>query len=78
MEPSGIHGFDLVGVMVRDANKAIAFYKNVLGLEPTEEFPNGAEFQLADGAFFGVWQPPDGEDIPGGKSCSASKTSTPR
>ena len=56
-QPAEIHGFDLVGLTVRDAKKTIAFYRDVLGLKPTMEADSGAEFELADGATFGIWQP---------------------
>jgi catechol 2,3-dioxygenase-like lactoylglutathione lyase family enzyme len=43
--------------MVKDAARAIAFYRDVLGLEPTLVYPNdaGAEYEFADGTTFGLW-----------------------
>lgn len=52
-----IKGFDLVGLTVRDAKSTIAFYRDVLGMTPTMTDERGAEFELADGATFGIWQP---------------------
>ena len=43
--------------MVKDAPRAIAFYRDVLGLEPTRVYPEnrGAEYEFADGTTFGLW-----------------------
>lgn len=56
-----ITGIDLSGYMVKDYDRAIAFYQGVLGLEPTMVYPGGggAEFELADGTTFGLWNPGD-------------------
>jgi len=52
-----IEGMDLSGYMAKDVPRAIAFYRDVLGLEPTKVFDGdrGAEFELADGTTFGLW-----------------------
>lgn len=52
-----IEGMDLSGYMVKNASRAIAFYRDVLGLEPTRVYPQerGAEYDLADGTTFGLW-----------------------
>jgi predicted enzyme related to lactoylglutathione lyase len=52
-----ITGLDLSGYMVKDAARAIAFYRDVLGLEPVMVYPNnrGAEYEFADGTTFGLW-----------------------
>jgi predicted enzyme related to lactoylglutathione lyase len=52
-----ITGVDLFEVSVRNAAATIAFYKDVLGMTPTEENEQGAEFTLSDGTTFGIWQP---------------------
>ena len=54
-----VRGFDLIGLTVRDGKSAIAFYRDVLGLRPTgvNEEGQNAEFELADGTTFGIWQP---------------------
>jgi len=55
--PFKITGMDLSGYMVKDAPRAIAFYRDVLGLEPVMMYPDnkGAEYELADGTTFGLW-----------------------
>jgi predicted enzyme related to lactoylglutathione lyase len=62
-----ITGMDMTGFNVADPQRAIAFYRDVLGLEPTEmdEDGRGAEFALADGSTFGVWKPDDTSKVPG-------------
>ena len=52
-----ITGLDLSGYMCQDASRAIAFYRDVLGLEPSRVYPEnrGAEYELADGSTFGLW-----------------------
>jgi len=57
MRPLQITGIDLSGYMVKDAQRAIAFYRDVLGLQPSRIYPEnrGAEYDLPDGAVFGLW-----------------------
>ena len=57
VRPFRIAGIDLSGYMVEDAPRAIAFYRNVLGLEPSRVYPEdrGAEYELPDGTVFGLW-----------------------
>ncbi|MEO9170007.1 MAG: VOC family protein [Candidatus Baltobacteraceae bacterium] len=52
-----ITGMDLSGYMVKDAARAIAFYRDVLGIEPVTVYPDdrGAEYELPDGTTFGLW-----------------------
>lgn len=52
-----VTGMDLSGYMVKDAARAIAFYRDVLGLEPVLVYPDnrGAEYEFADGTTFGLW-----------------------
>lgn len=52
-----ITGLDLSGYMVKNAERAIAFYRDVLGLNPTRVYPEnrGAEYELPDGTTFGLW-----------------------
>jgi len=52
-----VTGLDLSGYMVKDAARAIAFYRDVLGLEPARMYPDnrGAEYELPDGTTFGLW-----------------------
>src|SRR5579863_8960390 len=57
-----IKAIDIAAYLVKDPKAAIAFYRDVLGLQPTEidDEGRGAEFTLADGSTFGVWKPDDG------------------
>ena len=52
-----VTGLDLSGYMVKDAPRAIAFYRDVLGLEPVRVYPEdrGAEYEFPDGTTFGLW-----------------------
>ena len=58
-----ITGVDLFEFSVRDKAKTVAFYRDVLGLNPTDEDEHGAEFTFGDGTTFGIWQP-DSDDYP--------------
>lgn len=59
-----ITNLDLSAYMVKDADRAIAFYRDVLGMEPTTVYPEhrGAEYEFSDGSTFGLWDP--GEQMP--------------
>jgi len=59
-----VTGLDLSGYMVKDGPRAIAFYRDVLGMEPTRVYPDGmgAEYEFADGTTFGLWH--GGEMMP--------------
>lgn len=47
---------DRTDYMATDVPRAIAFYRDVLGLEPLPgSNEQGAEFELPDGAIFGLW-----------------------
>lgn len=61
-----ITGIDLSGYMVKDGARAIAFYRDVLGLEPVVLYPDnrGAEYELPDGTTFGLWGGGGGAGIP--------------
>jgi catechol 2,3-dioxygenase-like lactoylglutathione lyase family enzyme len=50
-----IKGIDIAAYLVRDPQAQIAFYRDVLGMKPTEidDQGRGAEFTLADGSTFG-------------------------
>ncbi len=50
-----ITGIDTHTYQIKDTKRAIAFYKDVLGLTPTFERDEGAEFELGDGSTFGLW-----------------------
>ncbi len=58
---SAITGIAIVTYLAENGERAKAFYRDTLGLSVTTDYgPNGAEFELADGATFGVWQMDDG------------------
>lgn len=56
----GVTGMDIVAYLVKDAKRAVAFYRDVIGLPVSYEAEQGAEFELSDGTTFGVWQMLDG------------------
>lgn len=56
-------GTDLAGVTVRDFQKALVFYRDTLGMQPSVVAESGAEFHFPDGTTFGIWQPSDDEGI---------------
>ncbi|HEX8806346.1 MAG TPA: VOC family protein [Candidatus Aquilonibacter sp.] len=58
---TSINGIDLAGYLVEDPQAQIAFYRDVLGMTPTDidDQGRGAEFDLADGQTFGVWRTPE-------------------
>jgi catechol 2,3-dioxygenase-like lactoylglutathione lyase family enzyme len=62
-----VTGIDITGFLTADPARSIAFYRDVLGLVPTEldDEGRGAEFTLGDGSTFGVWKP-DGGNASGG------------
>jgi len=47
-------GIDAVYYLAKDLDRAVAFYRDVLGLPVASTFPNGVEFVLSDGSAFGV------------------------
>ena len=55
--PFRITGIDRSDYMAKDPNRAIAFYRDVLGLELQSLAPDndGGEFELLDGSTFGLW-----------------------
>lgn len=58
-----VTGIDIAGYLVKDPQKLVAFYRDVIGIAPTavDEEGRGAEFTLSDGTTFGVWRPEDGQ-----------------
>jgi len=60
-----VKGMDIIAYLTADPERSIAFYRDVLGMTPTEidEKGRGAEFSLADGSTFGVWKPDDGPAV---------------
>jgi predicted enzyme related to lactoylglutathione lyase len=51
-----VTALDRTDYMAKEVLRAIAFYRDVLGLEPLDgSGEKGAEFELPDGAVFGLW-----------------------
>ena len=61
---SHVVGIDMTGYMVKDTSRALRFYRDVLGLEPTTLYPDdkGAEYEFPDGTTFGLWN--GGDQMP--------------
>ena len=55
-----VKGIDIHTYLVKDSARAIAFYRDVIGLPVSLQLDQGAEFELGDGSTFGVWQMRDG------------------
>ena len=60
-----ISGIDIHTYLVKDPARAIAFWRDTMGLAATWESERGAEFELPDGATFGIWQMDDESWQPG-------------
>jgi predicted enzyme related to lactoylglutathione lyase len=60
---TAIAGIDLVGCVVADFQRSLAFYRDTLGMAPSMVAEGGAEFHLPDGTTFGLWQPPESEGM---------------
>lgn len=56
-----IRGIDTHHYLAKDLQRAIAFYRDVLGLTPSEtaSWDHGTEFELGDGSTFGVFKMPN-------------------
>ena len=62
---SAITGIDITAYLVKDADRAIAFYRDTLGMTPSMVMEGkGAEFSFGD-ATFGIWHTDDGTWNPG-------------
>lgn len=55
-----VTGIDIHTYLVKDPARAIAFYRDIMGLPIAFEVSQGAEFELSDGSTFGVWKMGDG------------------
>lgn len=65
----GITGIDIHTYFVKDVARAVAFWRDTMGLPLQKLFENlGAEFELPDGSWFGLWRltEEDGGWRPGG------------
>ncbi len=61
-----INGIDAHYYLAKDFERALAFYRDALGLEVVTNFGSGVEFVLADDTAFGLASMPNGEWHPGG------------
>ncbi len=61
-----ITGIDVITYLVKDPQRATAFWRDVMGLPVTWSTEQGAEFELPDGSTFGLWRMDDGSWNPGG------------
>ncbi len=52
-----VMGMDISAFMCKDGARAIAWYRDVLGLDPVLVYPDnrGAEYELPDGTTFGLY-----------------------
>ena len=66
--PASATGIDAHQYLAKDLKRAIAFYRDVIGLQPSSgsQWDHGTEFQLGDGSTFGVFAMPDGSWYPCG------------
>jgi predicted enzyme related to lactoylglutathione lyase len=60
-----ITGIDVTTYLVKDPKRATTFWRDVMGLPCTWSSEQGAEFELPDGATFGLWRLDDGNWYPG-------------
>ena len=60
-----IKGIDVTTYLVKEPKRAIAFWRDIMGLPIQYESDQGAEFELADGSTFGLWRMDDGSWHPG-------------
>ncbi len=60
-DSAAIRGIDITTYLIKDYDRAIAFWRDTMGLTIAMEYGGmGAEFELADGATFGLWKMDDG------------------
>jgi predicted enzyme related to lactoylglutathione lyase len=59
-------GIDAHFYLAKDFDRALAFYRDVLGLPVATQYPGAVEFELGDGSTFGISIMPDGRWYPGG------------
>jgi catechol 2,3-dioxygenase-like lactoylglutathione lyase family enzyme len=64
---NAITGIDCVSYLVKDTDRALKFWRDTVGLEPTREYPegSGAEFTFDDGTTFELYKTQDGTWNPG-------------
>jgi len=61
-----ITGIDISTYLIKDADRAIRFWRDKMGLRPSQvDEGKGAEFIFPDGSTFGIWKMDDGTWQPG-------------
>ena len=61
---TGARGVDAIFYRADDLDRATKFYNALLGMEPTQSWPNfGAEYTLPNGETFGFLKFPDSESF---------------
>ncbi len=64
---TAIRGIDITTYLVKDVERAKAFYRDTLGMKVTMDYEGpGAEFTFGDGTTFGIWKMSDGSWHPSG------------
>jgi predicted enzyme related to lactoylglutathione lyase len=65
MSSVAIDGIDVHTYLVKDPARALAFWRDTMGLKCTWSMERGAEFELPDGSSFGIWLLDDGDWVQG-------------
>jgi predicted enzyme related to lactoylglutathione lyase len=60
MSEHALKGIDICTYLVKEPARAITFWRDTMGLTPTWAGDQGAEFELPDGSYFGIWRMDDG------------------
>lgn len=60
-----LRGIDIHTYLAKDPKRAIAFWRDTIGLRCTQSDDQGAEFGLPDRSTFGLWKMDDGSWLPG-------------
>lgn len=55
-----VTGIDVHTYLTKDPKRALTFYRDIIGLPVSIVMDQGAEFELGDGATFGIWCMHDG------------------
>ena len=62
----GVRGIDVTTYLVKDVERAKAFYRDTMGFKVTQEYGDqGCEFTFDDDTTFGLWRMEDGTWHPG-------------
>src|SRR6516162_1977116 len=68
IDSAGATAIDTVQYLAKDLARALAFYRDVIGLSAAKEtkLEHGSEFELSDGNAFGIFKLPEGMWYPCG------------